>query len=166
MTTERTPFLPILPTSTAAIAYAILLILNLPLVGWWARLLKIPYNILMVFILVFCIIGAYSLNNNATDIVIMVVFGVVGYLMRKFAYEPAPFMLGFVLGEMLEKAIRQSLVISQGSPMIFFTRPISMVLMAATLLMVLSPVLTGFLRYRRRGSSPKKAREAVTPKED
>ena len=127
------------------------------------KIIEVPFSVLSPLIVLVCVIGAYSLNNNATDIVIMVVFGVVGYLMRKFAYEPAPFMLGFVLGEMLEKAIRQSLVISQGSPMIFFTRPISMILMAATLLMVVSPVLTGFLRRRRRGSSPKKAREAVTP---
>ncbi|MCU0594054.1 MAG: tripartite tricarboxylate transporter permease [Desulfobacterota bacterium] len=145
---------------------AVLLILNVPLIRFFVKIIEVPFAVLSPLIVLVCVIGAYSLNNNATDIVIMVVFGVVGYLMRKFAYEPAPFMLGFVLGEMLEKAIRQSLVISQGSPMIFFTRPISMILMAATLLMVVSPVLTGFLRRRRRGSSPKKAREAVTPKED
>jgi putative tricarboxylic transport membrane protein len=96
----------------------------------------------------------------------MVIFGVMGYLMRKFHFEPAPFMLGFVLGELLEKSIRQSLVISQGSPMIFFTRPISMVLMIATLLMIASPVLTALLKQRRLGSALEKVRKAASEQDD
>jgi putative tricarboxylic transport membrane protein len=127
----------------------ILLILNVPLIRFFVKIIEIPFALLSPLIVLTCVIGAYSLNNNAVDIVIMVVFGVVGYLMRKFSYAPAPFMLGFVLGEMLEKSVRQSLIISQGSPLIFFTHPISMMLMVATLIMILSPLFATFQKRRR-----------------
>ena len=144
----------------------ILLILNVPLIRFFVKIIEIPFALLSPLIVLICVIGAYSLSNNPVDIVIMVIFGVMGYLMRKFHFEPAPFMLGFVLGEMLEKSIRQSLVISQGNPMIFFTRPISMVLMGATLLMVVSPVLTTLLKQRRLGSALEKVREAASQQDD
>lgn len=118
-----------------------LLALNLPLIGIWVQVLKIPYKILFPLILLFCLIGAYSINNSVFDVSIMVVFGVVGYLMRKFGYEGAPLVLAFVLGPMLENSLRQSLLISDGSFAIFFTRPISFVGILIALIMLISSVI-------------------------
>ena len=108
------------------IGNAILLILNLPLVGWWAKLLKIPYNILMVFILVFCIIGAYSLNNSLFDVGVMILCGLLGYLFKKLDFPLAPAILTLILGPLMEQSLRESLSVSQGDFSIFFTRPISL----------------------------------------
>jgi putative tricarboxylic transport membrane protein len=102
-----------------------LLALNLPLIGIWVQLLKIPFRYLFPMIILFCVIGVYSINNSVFDIGIMIIFGLVGYIMRKCDYEPAPLVLAYVLGPMLEQAVRQSLIISDGSFMIFLTRPIS-----------------------------------------
>jgi len=106
-----------------------LLILNLPLIGVWVRFLSIPYRILFPLILLFCLIGVYSLNNNIWEVVIMVIFGVVGYLMRKFRYEAAPFVFALVLSPIMENNLRQSLLMSEGDFSIFFTRPLSCSLM-------------------------------------
>ena len=106
-----------------------LLALNLPLIGMWVKVLKVPYTILFPLILLFCLIGVYSINNSVTDIYLMILFGIVGYLMQKFGFEPAPLVLAYVLSPMLETAVRQSLSISGGSFIIFFTRPISLVCM-------------------------------------
>jgi len=123
-----------------------LLVLNLPLIGVWVKILKVPYRILMPLILIFCIIGVYSLNNNIWEIIIMVIFGTMGYILRKFDYEEAPLILAFILGSMLETAFRQSLVISKGHLSIFLVRPLSCVfLMIAALLFISS----GFSHYRR-----------------
>ena len=104
-----------------------LLILNLPLIPLWVQVLRIPDRILYPLILLFCVIGAYSINNNVFDIGVMVIFGIAGYLFKKFGYEAAPFILGFVLGPMFEVNLRRSLLISQGSFSIFFTRPIALI---------------------------------------
>ncbi len=104
-----------------------LLALNLPLVGLWVKILKIPYSALFPLILLFCLIGVFSVNNAVADIYMMVIFGVFGYLMQKFGFEPAPLVLAYVLSPMLETALRQSLNISGGSFTIFFTRPISVI---------------------------------------
>jgi putative tricarboxylic transport membrane protein len=108
---------------------AMLLALNLPLIGMWVKVLKIPYTILFPLILLFCLIGVYSLNNSVFEIYVMILFGIVGYLMQKLGFEPAPLVLAYVLSPMLETAMRQSLSISGGSFIIFFTRPISLVCM-------------------------------------
>jgi putative tricarboxylic transport membrane protein len=108
---------------------AMLLALNLPLIGMWVKILKVPYAILFPLILLFCLIGVYSVNNSVIDIYLMILFGIVGYLMQKFGFEPAPLALAYVLSPMLETALRQSLSISGGSFSIFFSRPISMVCM-------------------------------------
>jgi putative tricarboxylic transport membrane protein len=108
-----------------------LLFLNLPLIGIWVRILAIPYRILFPLILLFCLIGVYSLNSNIWEIFIMIIFGMVGYLMRKFKYEATPFVFGLILSPLWENAFRQSMLISEGSFSIFFTRPISCVLMTA-----------------------------------
>jgi putative tricarboxylic transport membrane protein len=125
-----------------------LLVLNLPLINLWVRFLKIPYKIFFPFILLFCLIGVYSLNNNISDIIIMVIFGILGYLMKKFEYEGAPLILALVLGPMMENALRQSLMISRGSFLIFFSRPISLILLSAAILFLLFPLI-GFGRIMR-----------------
>jgi putative tricarboxylic transport membrane protein len=111
------------------IGNVMLVLLNLPLIGIWVRLLSVPYSVLFPIILLFCLIGAYSLNNDVWEIIIMVFFGIVGYLMRKFKYEAAPFVFALVLSPMFENSFRQSLLMSEGSFSIFFTRPISCLLM-------------------------------------
>ncbi|MCE5281403.1 MAG: tripartite tricarboxylate transporter permease, partial [Deltaproteobacteria bacterium] len=98
-----------------------LLVLNLPLIGMWVRLLKVRYSLLFPFILLFCLIGAYTVGSNILDVYMMILFGILGYLMKKYDYEPAPLVMAFLLGPMFEGAFRQSLIISGGSPLIFFT---------------------------------------------
>ncbi len=128
------------------IGNALLLVLNLPLIGLWVKILKVPYGLLFPLIIFFCFLGAYSLNNNTYDVLVMIIFGVFGYLMRKFEYEGAPFILALVLGPMLENAFRQSLI--YGEPFIFFTRPISAVLLAVALLLLISPLFSAFSKRR------------------
>ncbi|HUL30307.1 MAG TPA: tripartite tricarboxylate transporter permease, partial [Thermodesulfobacteriota bacterium] len=111
------------------IGNVMLLALNLPLIGMWVKILKVPYAILFPLILLFCLIGVYSVNNSVLDIYLMILFGVVGYLMRKLDFEPAPLALAYVLSPLLETSLRQSLNISGGSFLIFFSRPISLVCM-------------------------------------
>jgi putative tricarboxylic transport membrane protein len=125
-----------------------LLVLNLPLIGLWVRILSIPYRILFPLILLFCVIGVYSLNYSIWEIVIMVIFGFVGYLMRKFKYEPAPFVFALLLGPMMENSLRQSLLMSEGSFGIFFTRPISCVLMIVGIIFFTIPALPWFKRKK------------------
>jgi putative tricarboxylic transport membrane protein len=102
-----------------------LLLLNLPLIGIWVQLLKVPFGLLFPMIILFCLVGVYSVNNSVLDIGIMIIFGVFGYIMRKCDYEPAPLVLAYVLGPMLEQGLRQSLIMSEGSFTIFLLRPIS-----------------------------------------
>ena len=106
-----------------------LVILNLPLIGMWVRLLRIPYVLLFPLIILFCLIGVYSLNNNVFEIFILILFGFFGYLLKKMEYSLAPFILAMVLGPMMETSLRQSLTIAQGDALIFFQRPFSAVLM-------------------------------------
>jgi putative tricarboxylic transport membrane protein len=122
---------------------AMLLVLNLPLIGLWVKILKIPYHFLFSLILLLCIVGSYITNNNPYDVIIMAVFGIVGYLMKKFNYEAAPLVLALVLGPMMETALRRSLVISDGGFGVFFTRPISASFLIAAFLILVSPL---FLR--------------------
>jgi putative tricarboxylic transport membrane protein len=103
--------------------------------------LKIPYPILFPLILLFCLTGAYSINNTATDILIMNIFGVVGYLMKKLGYEGGPFILAFILGPMFENALRQSLMMSQGSFSIFLTRPIALAFVIVAFMVIVSPLI-------------------------
>jgi putative tricarboxylic transport membrane protein len=128
------------------IGNVLLLILNLPLIGIWVKILKIPYYILFPLILLFCIIGTFSLNNSLVDVFFMVLFGVMGYFFRKLEYEMAPFILAFVLAPMLELAFRQSLIISNGSFTIFFKRPIS----ATGLLLAIALFFTSVWNFARK----------------
>jgi putative tricarboxylic transport membrane protein len=128
----------------------LLLVLNLPLIGIWVKVLEIPYKILFPLILLFCLIGVYSMNNLSFDLYVMLFFGVVGWLMRKFGYEGAPLILAYVLGPMLENALRQSLLISQGSFLIFVTRPISAVALGFAFLLLLTTLLPNFKKRRQQ----------------
>ncbi|MGE5576098.1 MAG: tripartite tricarboxylate transporter permease [Syntrophothermus sp.] len=116
------------------IGNAMLLVLNLPLVGAWAQLLRVPYAYLAPLIALFTLIGVYSVNNSTFDIWLMMITGILGYLMRKLNFEPGPLLLAFVLGPIVERSLRQSLLLSAGSPAIFFTRPIAGTLMAVAIL--------------------------------
>jgi putative tricarboxylic transport membrane protein len=125
------------------IGNVMLLILNLPLIPMWVRFLKIPYPILFPFILLFCLIGVYTINNNIFDIYLMIFFGIVGYLARKFEFEAAPFILAVVLGPMMEKAFRQSLIMFQGDFSVFIRRPISGVIFGLAVILLVLPLITG-----------------------
>jgi putative tricarboxylic transport membrane protein len=125
---------------------ALLLVLNLPLIGLWVKILKVPYHFLFSLILLLCIIGSYTTSGNPYDLVIMVTFGLLGYLMKKFNYEAAPLILALVLCPMMEKAFRRSLMISDGGFGIFFTRPIAATFLIIALLILLSPL---FLKKKR-----------------
>ena len=124
------------------IGNVMLLVLNLPLIGLWVKVLKVPYYLLYPLILLFCLIGAYSLNNSVGDVVVMLVFGIVGYLMRKFRYDGAPLVLALVLGPMLEEAFRQSLMLSKGDFSIFISRPLSLIFLIVAALLVIIPIVT------------------------
>jgi len=128
-----------------------LLALNLPLIGIWVKLLKVPYSILFPIIILFCLIGSYSINNSSIDVVIMLIFGLIGYFMRKLSLEPAPLVLAFVLGPMLETALRLSLIKSKGSFAIFFASPISATCLIIALILLIIPILP-WLRRRRPGT--------------
>jgi len=132
------------------IGNVLLVLLNLPLIGLWVQLLKIPYRILLPLILLFCLIGAYSLNNSTFDVMVMIFFGGVGYLMRKFGYESAPLVLAFVMGPILEQNLRQALLMSHGSFTIFISRPISAVTLAIAFLLLLSNVLPSMKKKREK----------------
>jgi putative tricarboxylic transport membrane protein len=125
-----------------------LLVLNLPLIGLWVQILKVPYPILFPLILLFCLIGAYSLTNSNTEVALMLLFGVVGYFLKKLDYEPAPLILALVLGPMMELSFRQSLAMGDGNLLFFFTRPISAVIMSVALVFLVLPVIPGISRNK------------------
>ncbi|HSC70605.1 MAG TPA: tripartite tricarboxylate transporter permease [Candidatus Methylomirabilis sp.] len=131
----------------------VLLILNLPMVGLFVNLLRIPYPLLYPAILVFSVVGVYAVNGSVVDVWIMAMMGVLGYLLRKFDFETAPIVLGLVLAPMLEMSLRQSLALSSGSYAIFVNRPIAATMLLAGLLLLLlslRPILTAGLDWRRR----------------
>ena len=107
-----------------------LIVINLPLVGVWVSLLRVPYRLLFPSIIVFCCIGIYSINNSPTDVVIAAIFGLVGYWLTKHDFEPAPLVLAFVLGPLMEENLRRAMLIARGDATVFITRPISGVLIA------------------------------------
>ncbi len=118
-----------------------LLVLNLPLIPMWVKLLKIPYQILFPFILLFCLIGVYTVNNTVFDIYLMIFFGIFGYAVRKFKFEAAPFILAVVLGPRLEESFRESLTMAKGNFSIFVTRPICLVLFGIAILLLVLPMM-------------------------
>ena len=128
-----------------------LLILNLPLIGIWVRILRVPYKLLFPIILLICLIGSYSVNNSIFDVNLMVIFGIIGYLMKKFGYPGAPLVLALILGPMLERNMGQSVMMSNGSFMIFISRPISAVLLMTTFVLLISPMILSLIRRKRVG---------------
>jgi putative tricarboxylic transport membrane protein len=132
----------------------ILLLLNLPLVGLWAQLIRVPYPYLAPGIMVLCLIGAYGIRNSFFDVGVAFAMGIIGYLMKKLEYPTAPAVLALILSPMLEDALRQSLTISKGSITVFVTRPISLVLL------ILAAVSVGMAFYTRRKGH--RATEALT----
>src|SRR5688572_15601120 len=128
------------------IANVLLLILSTAFIPLFVRALRIPYSILMPLIIIFCVTGAYSLKNNIWDVGMMLVFGVLGYFMKRLGYSPAALVLALVLGPLAERALRQSLIISDAGLGILFLRPISGVLTALALLAILVPAVRAFMK--------------------
>ncbi|KRA55427.1 tripartite tricarboxylate transporter permease [Devosia sp. Root635] len=126
----------------------LLVILNLPLVGLWVKMLSIPYRVLFPAIVLFACIGTFSINQNIYDIYAIAFFGILGYLLIRFGCEPAPLLLGFVLGPLLEEHLRRAMIISRGDPMIFLHRPISATLLGLALLAVIIAVLPSIRKKR------------------
>jgi putative tricarboxylic transport membrane protein len=118
-----------------------LVVINLPMVGIWVRLLRVPYRLLFPAIIIFCAIGVYSLNNSPFDTVMTAIFGVVGYWLVKHDFEPAPMLLGFVLGPLMEENLRRAMLIARGDPSTFITRPISGVLIGLAVILLIIAVL-------------------------
>jgi putative tricarboxylic transport membrane protein len=127
-----------------------LIVLNLPLIGIWIRLLTVPYRFLFPAILVFCCIGLYTLNNNNFDVFMAVLFGVAGVVFYKLGCEPAPLLLGFILGPMMEENLRRALLLSRGDWSTFLSRPLSATLLIASLLLVVIVMLPGFKKQREQ----------------
>jgi putative tricarboxylic transport membrane protein len=127
---------------------AMLVILNLPLIGIWVRLLQVPYGYLFPTILVFCCIGTYALNSSAGEVLVMTAFGVVGYVFRKLDCEPAPLLLGLVLGPMLEENLRRALQVAGGDWWVFVTRPLSLAFLLASLALLAAIALPAIRRKR------------------
>jgi putative tricarboxylic transport membrane protein len=130
------------------IGNAMLLLLNLPLIGIWVRILKVPYGILFPLIFLFCFVGAFANNYSLVELNVMILFGVIGYLMRKAGFEPAPLVMAFVLCPFLEEAFRQSLIRSYGDFSIFIRRPISATILGLSFLLIVLNIFTGVKRKR------------------
>jgi len=133
------------------IGNCLLVILNLPLVGLWVRLLTVPYRWLFPSIILFCCIGNYSGSNNPFDVYLCALIGVLGYVLVKLECEPAPLLLGYVLGPLLEENLRRALLIARGDPTVFFTRPLSAAFMVATVVILVAMVAPA-ARGMRRGT--------------
>jgi putative tricarboxylic transport membrane protein len=125
-----------------------LLIINLPLIGLWVRLLKVPYHLLFPVILMFCCIGIYSVNSLPTDVMFIAFFGICGYALIKFGFEPAPLLLGFVLGRLMEENLRRALIISRGDMWTFVDRPISAGLLAVAVILLVIALLPSIRKGR------------------
>lgn len=121
------------------IGNVMLLVLNLPLVGMWVKILDIPLYLLVLFIILFSFLGVYTVNNSVQDLVLMVGFGIFGYILRRLDIPAAPIILAMVLGDLMEQAMRQSLIMSDGSLGIFFARPISLILLILAAISITNP---------------------------
>lgn len=127
---------------------AMLLVLNLPLVGLWVKLLQIPYSVLYPFIIAFCCIGVFSMNNSTFGLYQIAIAGLAGYLLLKLGCEIPPFILGFVLGPMLEEHFRRAMLISNGDATVFFTRPLSAFLLVVAALVLLAVAMPSINKKR------------------
>jgi TctA family transporter len=125
-----------------------LVILNLPLIGLWVKMVSVPYHYLFPAIIVFCAIGVFSLSNTAVDVYFMALFGFLGYIFRKLECEPAPMLLGFILGPMMEEFLRRALLLSKGSPAVLVTRPISATMLVLATIALISVLLPAWRKKR------------------
>jgi TctA family transporter len=125
-----------------------LVVLNLPLIGMWVRLVMVPYQYLYPAILVFCGIGVFSLSNSEFDIYFMALFGALGYLFSKLGCEPAPMLLAFILGPLMEEYLRRAMLLSRGNPWVFLQRPISATLLALAVIAMCSVLIPAFRKTR------------------
>jgi TctA family transporter len=126
------------------IGNALLVVLNLPMIGLWVKLLKVPYRLLFPAIMAFSAIGIYSVNNSSFEIYLTAIFGVIGFMWLRLGCSPAPMLLGFVLGPMMEEHLRRAMLMSKGDPSVFFTRPISLGFLIATvgiLVLMIAPAV-------------------------
>jgi putative tricarboxylic transport membrane protein len=135
----------------------LLVVINLPLIGIWVKLLTVPYRLLYPAILLFCCIGVYSMNNRIFDVVLAAGFGLLGYIFRKAKCEPGPLLLGFVLGPLLEANLRRTLLITQGDPSIFIERPISLTMLVATVVLLGMMILPSFRKTRQEAFKEEEA---------
>jgi TctA family transporter len=131
------------------IGNAMLVVLNLPLIGMWIKLLTVPYRYLYPSILVFMAVGVFSLSNNPWDLVVMAVFGLLGYICTKLECEPAPMILGFILGPLMEENLRRAMLLSRGDPLVFFTKPISAGFLVASLILLVIVALPALRKKRQ-----------------
>ncbi|MDF3010187.1 MAG: hypothetical protein K0S03_983 [Burkholderiales bacterium] len=127
-----------------------LVVLNLPLIGIWIKLLTVPYRFLYPSILVFMAIGVFSLSNNPWDVLVMAAFGLLGYVCVKIECEPAPMILGFILGPLMEENLRRAMLLSRGDPTVFLTKPISAGFMIASVLLLLAVALPALRKTREQ----------------
>jgi putative tricarboxylic transport membrane protein len=125
-----------------------LVVLNLPMIGMWIKLLTVPYRLLYPAILLFCCVGVYSINNSSFDVYLTVLFGVLGYFCTKLECEPAPLILGFILGPMMEENLRRALLLSRGDPVVLLTKPISAGFLIAAIIL-LGIILAPAIRRKR-----------------
>ena len=135
-------------TASMWIGNAMLVVLNLPLIGMWVKLLSVPYRLLYPAILLFCAVGVYSSNTTAAQLVLMAGFTTFGYILHKLGCEPAPLVLGFILGPLMEENLRRSLVLSRGDPTVFIDRPISVTLLAIAAIVLAFLILPAFRKTR------------------
>jgi len=125
-----------------------LLILNLPLIGLWVRLVTVPYHLLYPAIMVFCAIGVFSISNQTFDVHLMALFGLLGYVFHKIGCEPTPLLLGFILGSWMEEFLRRAFVLSEGRPDVLLREPLSAALLAVAALLMMSVLLPAIRRKR------------------
>jgi TctA family transporter len=125
-----------------------LIILNLPLIGMWVRLIMVPYKYLFPAILVFCAVGVFSLKNSQVDIYFMGLFGVLGYVFSKLGCEPAPMLLAYILGPLMEEYLRRAMLLSRGDPWVFVQRPISITLLILAVLAMFTVLIPAFSKTR------------------
>jgi len=136
--------------SSMYLGNVVLLVLNVPLIPLWVQVLRIPGKVLYPLVLLFCVLGAYGINNNVFDIFVMLAFGIAGYLLNKKGYEAPPLILAFVLGPLFEVNLRRSLLISQGSFSIFITRPIALGVLICCFLLAIVPLYESWRRAKPR----------------
>jgi len=127
-----------------------LVVLNLPLIGVWIKLLTLKYRLLFPGILAVCCIGVYTVSNSSSLVSLMAFFGVLGYVFVKLNFEPAPLLLGFVLGPMMEENLRRAMTISHGNPAVFVTRPLSATLLGMALLLLLAMLVPSIAKRREK----------------